>query len=170
LVAELAAYFGGGGGPSDGPGALQGPVFDLAEQALAWRRAADAHLRGGSLHKYQAEALAHVILRRDVFFLLAPTGGGKSLAFQLASLAEPQLTVVVSPLRALIESQTGSLQRVLDALPLGGGGRAMHSLRDAPALVAAEDAREDLELNAWEDLVMVVLSVASILKIGLERY
>jgi len=167
LVAELAAYFGGGGGPSDGPGALQGPVFDLAEQALAWRRAADAHLRGGSLHKYQAEALAHVILRRDVF-LLAPTGGGKSLAFQLASLAEPQLTVVVSPLRALIESQTGSLQRVLDAL--GGGGRAMHSLRDAPALVAAEDAREDLELNAWEDLVMVVLSVASILKIGLERY
>lgn len=122
MVAELAAYFGGGGGPSDGPGALQGPVFDLAEQALAWRRAADAHLRGGSLHKYQAEALAHVILRRDVF-LLAPTGGGKSLAFQLASLAEPQLTVVVSPLRALIESQTGSLQRVLWTLWEGAAAR-----------------------------------------------
>ena len=45
---------------------------------------------------------------KDVMALL-PTGGGKSLCFQLAALALPGLTVVVSPLIALMKDQVDAL-------------------------------------------------------------
>jgi len=57
----------------------------------------------------QQEIILDTLAGRDVFALL-PTGGGKSLCFQLPALLRPGLTVVVSPLIALMKDQVDALQ------------------------------------------------------------
>ena len=57
----------------------------------------------------QREIIEATLAGQDVFALL-PTGGGKSLCFQLPALARPGLTVVVSPLIALMTDQVDALQ------------------------------------------------------------
>ncbi|MEO6005141.1 MAG: DNA helicase RecQ [Opitutus sp.] len=57
----------------------------------------------------QQEIIEATLAGKDVFALL-PTGGGKSLCFQLPALSRPGLTVVVSPLIALMKDQVDQLQ------------------------------------------------------------
>ena len=57
----------------------------------------------------QAEIIRDSLEGKDVFALL-PTGGGKSLCFQLPALTRDGITVVVSPLIALMKDQVDSLQ------------------------------------------------------------
>src|SRR5216110_2718109 len=62
-----------------------------------------------SFRPLQEQISRDALAGRDVFALL-PTGGGKSLCFQLPALARPGLTVVVSPLIALMKDQVDALQ------------------------------------------------------------
>ena len=62
-----------------------------------------------SFRPLQEEIILDALAGRDVLALL-PTGGGKSLCFQLPALARPGLTVVVSPLIALMKDQVDALQ------------------------------------------------------------
>ena len=62
-----------------------------------------------SFRPLQREICDASLAGRDVFALL-PTGGGKSLCFQLPALARGGLTVVVSPLIALMKDQVDQLQ------------------------------------------------------------
>src|SRR5204862_3811140 len=57
----------------------------------------------------QEEIIFDSLAGKDVFAVL-PTGGGKSLCFQLPALARPGLTVVVSPLIALMKDQVDALK------------------------------------------------------------
>jgi len=57
----------------------------------------------------QREIIETSLDGRDVFALL-PTGGGKSLCFQLPALLRKGLTVVVSPLIALMKDQVDQLE------------------------------------------------------------
>lgn len=63
----------------------------------------------GAFRPLQREIIETSLAGRDVFALL-PTGGGKSLCFQLPALHRPGLTVVVSPLIALMKDQVDQLQ------------------------------------------------------------
>jgi ATP-dependent DNA helicase RecQ len=62
-----------------------------------------------SFRPLQEAIIADALAGRDVFAVL-PTGGGKSLCFQLPALARSGLTVVVSPLIALMKDQVDGLR------------------------------------------------------------
>src|ERR1044071_2136741 len=62
-----------------------------------------------SFRPLQEQIIRDSLAGKDVFALL-PTGGGKSLCFQLPAMARPGLTVVVSPLIALMKDQVDGLQ------------------------------------------------------------
>src|SRR5438046_2964444 len=62
-----------------------------------------------SFRPLQEEIIRDALAGKDVFALL-PTGGGKSLCFQMAAMAQPGLTVVISPLIALMKDQVDALQ------------------------------------------------------------
>jgi ATP-dependent DNA helicase RecQ len=59
----------------------------------------------------QAEIVAAVLAGDDVFAVM-PTGSGKSLCYQLPAIADGGLTVVVSPLIALMRDQVEQLRRL----------------------------------------------------------
>ena len=58
---------------------------------------------------FQEEAVDSILHQKDVLMIL-PTGGGKSLCYQLPSLMMPGVTVVVSPLLALMHDQVMALK------------------------------------------------------------
>ncbi len=61
-----------------------------------------------SFRPLQEDIVRDVLADRDVFALL-PTGGGKSLCYQLPAVVGQGLTVVVSPLIALMQDQVEAL-------------------------------------------------------------
>lgn len=57
----------------------------------------------------QRQIVETALQNRDLLIVM-PTGGGKSLCFQLPALLKPGLTVVVSPLISLMQDQVDALQ------------------------------------------------------------
>ena len=78
------------------------------QEILSLLRARFGHRR---FRPGQEEVLQALLTGRDVLALL-PTGAGKSLVFQIASQLLPGLTIVVSPLLALMRDQEESLEEL----------------------------------------------------------
>lgn len=87
-----------------------------------------------TLRPLQDEAIRATLAGRDALVVL-PTGGGKSLCYQLPALLRPGLTVVVSPLIALMHDQVAGLTE------LGVGAAMLNSSQDA-----------DERRRVWSDL------------------
>ncbi|MEM9220882.1 MAG: DNA helicase RecQ [Pseudomonadota bacterium] len=80
-----------------------------------------SHFRPG-----QEEIVDAVIAGKEVLGVM-PTGGGKSLCYQLPALMRPGLTIVVSPLIALMRDQVSALNAI------GVAAAALNSANDSGA-------------------------------------
>ncbi len=69
---------------------------------------------------HQEQVVNHVIAGGDALVLM-PTGGGKSICFQVPALCRPGTAVIVSPLIALMDDQVAALRQ------LGVAAGALHS-------------------------------------------
>jgi len=58
----------------------------------------------------QADIIEHVVAGNNAFVLM-PTGGGKSLCYQIPAIARPGMGLVVSPLLALMADQVAALRQ-----------------------------------------------------------
>jgi ATP-dependent DNA helicase RecQ len=93
---------------------------------------------------FQREVIDRVVAGGDALVLM-PTGGGKSLTYQIPALLRPGVGVVISPLIALMQDQVAALDE------LGVRAAFLNS-----TLTAAEAARVERQMRAGElDLVYV---------------
>lgn len=92
----------------------------------------------------QAEIIGHVAGGGDALVLM-PTGGGKSLCYQIPALLRPGCAVVVSPLIALMQDQVDAL------IQLGVKAAVLNSTLDWRAAQAVEQAI----FNGQLDLVYI---------------
>jgi ATP-dependent DNA helicase RecQ len=89
--------------PSSAPKPSTMPQFQSLEEALK-------HFFGYETFRLGQRQIVEEALQDRDLLIIMPTGGGKSLCFQLPALLKPGLTVVVSPLIALMQDQVDALQ------------------------------------------------------------
>ncbi|MGI0482738.1 RecQ family ATP-dependent DNA helicase [Geminocystis sp. CENA526] len=98
----------------------------------------------------QAEIMRAILSGKDCLIVM-PTGGGKSLCFQLPALLQEGLTLVISPLVALMENQVQELRS--KNLPAG----ILHSE------VSKFDRKQTLEVLKSQQLRLLYLSPETLL-------
>lgn len=91
-------------------GTLDGRDSDRAPQSPAHRILETVF--GYHEFRGQQEAIVDHLVRGNNALVLMPTGGGKSLCYQIPALVRPGLGIVISPLIALMQDQVSTLKEL----------------------------------------------------------
>ena len=100
----------------------------------------------------QREIIQALLQGKDALIVL-PTGGGKSICFQLPAVIQIGLTIVVSPLVALMENQVARLKE------LGLAGALLHGE------ISKNERKKTLEAIAQQQLSLLYVSPETLLSL-----
>jgi ATP-dependent DNA helicase RecQ len=116
----------------------------------------------------QEEAIRRVLAGHQTL-LVMPTGAGKSLAYQLPALLLPGLTLVISPLIALMKDQVDALldaelpaTYINSSLPSGEQNRRLRAMREGHlklVYIAPERLRSNQFIRALANVPVSLLAV-----------
>jgi len=111
---------------------------DTLDASLGHGATPDAVLNrifGFASFRGQQQDVIDAVMAGDDILVIMPTGGGKSLCYQVPALCRPGMGLVISPLIALMDDQVAALRQ------LGVNAAALHSELDPDRL---EQVRGDL--------------------------
>src|SRR6056300_1473410 len=100
-----------------------------------------AHLKkhfGFDTFKGNQEDVIENILKGNDTFVLMPTGGGKSLCYQLPALVMPGTAIIISPLIALMKNQVDSIRGYSD------GDHVAHFLNSSLNKSEVKQVKQDI--------------------------
>jgi ATP-dependent DNA helicase RecQ len=107
----------------------------------------------------QKEIIENIVNGKDVFTIM-PTGGGKSICYQIPSLMYNGLSIVISPLISLMKDQVDELKRI--GLPAEYINSSQSQAEYSQAMKAIEEDRckllyvspERLELDGFKSILL----------------
>jgi ATP-dependent DNA helicase RecQ len=106
----------------------------------------------------QAEIIQSLLMKQDTLIVM-PTGGGKSICFQLPALLQSGLTLVISPLVALMENQVQELQKLQlpaallhSELPIRERKKTLQAIENQELRLLYLSPETLLSLPVWERL------------------
>lgn len=116
------------------------------------------------------DAIIRSILKGSDSLVLMPTGGGKSICFQLPAILQPGLTIVVSPLVALMENQVQALRErqvpaglLHNELPASQRRQTLQALLHQRLRLLYVSPETLLSPPVWEVLAQPTLLIASLI-------
>ena len=93
---------------------------------------------GGNVLRGNQEAIIKNVLKGNNSFVIMPTGGGKSMCYQLPALISEGTAIIISPLIALMKNQVDSIRS------FGSEVGIAHVMNSSLSKQEIAEVREDL--------------------------
>ena len=118
------------------------PVSNTPRKAFKWKKstifdALKTHFGFEKFKGNQYDIIENVLSEKDTFVLM-PTGGGKSLCYQLPALIMPGTALVISPLIALMKNQVDAMRTFSEE------DGVAHFINSSLTKAAIEDVKGDI--------------------------